>query len=58
MTTNKKNHGTVLITGASSGIGRELALEFGARAETLFWRPGGWTGLSSCERNCSDGIRD
>ena len=35
MTTNKKNHGTVLITGASSGIGRELALEFGARAETL-----------------------
>ena len=35
MTTNQKNHGTVLITGASSGIGRELALEFGARAETL-----------------------
>jgi NAD(P)-dependent dehydrogenase (short-subunit alcohol dehydrogenase family) len=25
MTTNKKNHGTVLITGASSGIGREVA---------------------------------
>jgi len=35
MTTNKKNHGIVLITGGSSGIGRELALEFGARAETL-----------------------
>lgn len=35
MTTNKKNHGTVLITGASSGIGRELAVEFGARAEAL-----------------------
>jgi short-subunit dehydrogenase len=35
MTTNNNNHGTVLITGASSGIGRELALEFGARAETL-----------------------
>jgi short-subunit dehydrogenase len=35
MTTNKKNHGVVLITGASSGIGRELALEFSARAETL-----------------------
>jgi len=35
MTTNKKTHGIVLITGASSGIGRELALEFGARAETL-----------------------
>jgi short-subunit dehydrogenase len=35
MTTNKNSHGTVLITGASSGIGRELALEFGARAETL-----------------------
>ena len=35
MPTNKKNHGTVLITGASSGIGRELALEFGARAATL-----------------------
>ena len=34
MTTNK-NHGIVLITGASSGIGRDLALEFGARAETL-----------------------
>ena len=31
----KKNHGTVLITGASAGIGHELALEFGARAETL-----------------------
>lgn len=31
----KKNHGIVLITGASAGIGRELALEFGARAETL-----------------------
>jgi len=35
MAANKKKHGTVLITGASSGIGRELALEFGARAETL-----------------------
>jgi NADP-dependent 3-hydroxy acid dehydrogenase YdfG len=35
MTTNKKNHGIVLITGASAGIGRELALEFGARAEAL-----------------------
>jgi uncharacterized protein len=31
----RNNHGTVLITGASAGIGRELALEFGARAETL-----------------------
>lgn len=35
MTTNKKNHGTVLITGASSGIGRDLAREFASRAETL-----------------------
>lgn len=35
MTTNGKKHGIVLITGASSGIGRELALEFGAGAETL-----------------------
>lgn len=35
MTTNNNNHGSVLITGASSGIGRELALEFGACAETL-----------------------
>jgi short-subunit dehydrogenase len=35
MTTNKKNHGIVMITGASAGIGRALALEFGARAETL-----------------------
>ena len=35
MPTNNKNHGTVLITGASSSIGRELALEFGARAATL-----------------------
>jgi NADP-dependent 3-hydroxy acid dehydrogenase YdfG len=52
MTTNKKNHGIVLITGASSGIGRELALEFGARAETLVWWPGGWTGLSGSESNC------
>jgi hypothetical protein len=31
----KKYYGVVLITGASAGIGRELALEFGARAETL-----------------------
>jgi short-subunit dehydrogenase len=31
----KKNHGTVLITGASAGIGRELAVEFGPRSETL-----------------------
>jgi short-subunit dehydrogenase len=31
----KKDYGVVLITGASSGIGRELAMEFGARAETL-----------------------
>ena|SRR5579863_5133230 len=35
MMTNNKNHGSVLITGASSGIGRELALEFGACAETV-----------------------
>ena len=35
MATNRKNHGIVLITGASAGIGRALALEFGARAETL-----------------------
>jgi short-subunit dehydrogenase len=35
MTRNTKNYGTVLVTGASAGIGRELALEFGARAETL-----------------------
>src|SRR5262249_23194101 len=35
MTRSTKNHGTVLITGASAGIGRELALEFGARAEML-----------------------
>lgn len=31
----KKNYGVVLITGASAGIGRELALEFGQRAATL-----------------------
>jgi uncharacterized protein len=31
----KKTHGIVLITGASAGIGRELALEFGPRSETL-----------------------
>ncbi len=31
----KKNYGVVLITGASAGIGRALALEFGARAATL-----------------------
>lgn len=33
--TRERNHGTVLITGASAGIGRELAQEFGACAETL-----------------------
>ncbi len=35
MTTNKQNYGSVLITGASAGIGRELALEFAVRAKTL-----------------------
>ena len=35
MAIQKRNHGTVLITGASAGIGHELALEFGACAETL-----------------------
>jgi uncharacterized protein len=35
MSTHKENHGTVLITGASAGIGRELALEFAGCAETL-----------------------
>jgi hypothetical protein len=57
MAANKKKHGTVLVTGASSGTRRELALEFGARRR-WFWRPGGWTGLSSCASNCWDGIQD
>ena len=35
MAIHTRNHGTVLITGASAGIGHELALEFGACAETL-----------------------
>jgi len=35
MAIQRRNHGTVLITGASAGIGHELALEFGACAETL-----------------------
>jgi uncharacterized protein len=35
MAMQRRNHGTVLITGASAGIGHELALEFGACAETL-----------------------
>lgn len=35
MTTTTANHGTVLITGASSGIGRELALEFASRTQAL-----------------------
>jgi uncharacterized protein len=35
MVKNKRSHGTVLITGASAGIGRELALEFSACSETL-----------------------
>jgi len=33
--TGKKNHGVVLITGASAGIGRALAVEFAPRAERL-----------------------
>jgi len=35
MTTKATNHGIVMITGASAGIGRELALEFAARATAL-----------------------
>jgi uncharacterized protein len=35
MAKDKRNHGTVLITGASAGIGRELAREFSACSETL-----------------------
>ena len=35
MTTKTPNHGTVMITGASSGIGRELALQFAARSQGL-----------------------
>lgn len=35
MVTKPLNHGTVLITGASSGIGRELALEFAPRSQML-----------------------
>lgn len=35
MSTNTANHGTVVITGASSGIGRELALEFAPRSQAL-----------------------
>jgi len=35
MTTKTSNHGTVMITGASSGIGRELALEFAPRSQAL-----------------------
>ncbi len=35
MAMNTRNHGTVFITGASAGIGRELAFEFALRAKTL-----------------------
>jgi uncharacterized protein len=35
MTTKTANHGTTMITGASSGIGRELALEFASRSQAL-----------------------
>ena len=35
MTTKTRNHGTVMITGASSGIGRELAVGFAPRSQRL-----------------------
>jgi NAD(P)-dependent dehydrogenase (short-subunit alcohol dehydrogenase family) len=35
MTTRSNNYGTALITGTSSGIGLELALEFGACAARI-----------------------
>lgn len=35
MTTRTTSHGTVMITGASAGIGRELALEFAPRSAAL-----------------------
>ena len=34
MTSKTERHGTVMVTGASSGIGRELALEFAPRSES------------------------
>lgn len=33
MTAKASNHGNVMITGSSSGIGRELAREFASRAK-------------------------
>ena len=35
MTSKTEGHGTVMITGASSGIGRELALQFAPRSQAL-----------------------
>jgi uncharacterized protein len=35
MTAKLRNHGIVMITGASSGIGRELALQFAVRSQAL-----------------------
>ena len=35
MTTKTANHGTVMITGASSGIGRELTREFAPHSQAL-----------------------
>jgi short-subunit dehydrogenase len=35
MTSKIESHGRVMITGASSGIGRELALQFAARSQAL-----------------------
>jgi len=35
MSTNTTHHGIVMITGASAGIGRELALEFAPRSDAL-----------------------
>jgi len=57
MTRSTKNHGTVLITGASAGIGRELALEFGARAEMLVLVARRLTGLRRQKPNWQDAIR-
>jgi len=49
---SRKGAGTVVITGASSGIGRSLAMEFARRGYSLGLLARRWSLLEQVSRDC------